>query len=348
MSNEIVVQSSRIGSLMLPRNQAEVLDLCTYVSRSGMFGKKTTEEVFTLMLLADAEGMHPAAALKDYHVIHGQPTLKADAMLARFYNSGGKTETLQSSDDCVEMVFIHENAGRVVIKWDNERVAKAQLGSNGMHNKFPAQMKRARCISEGVRATNPTVLSGLYTPEEVHEMQVIETVQPATNDEFEKEVEEQKLKGEEAAKSGKDEYTVWWKSLKPSIQKNLHNYARENFAPLIPDLKKDEPEEVETEEEPASEDEIVVEPEEMEEVEPEKTTTKSKSKKLEYPKINILDPSKANFEALGNNLLDFIRDNNLKGLKVISEYSGFVEEMYNHDPMYHEEFMGEIAKLKGA
>jgi hypothetical protein len=51
--------------------------------------------------------------------------------------------------------------------WDSERVKKAGLGGN--HNKYPLQMKAARCISEGVRASFPACLCGFYTPEEVQD-----------------------------------------------------------------------------------------------------------------------------------------------------------------------------------
>ena len=45
-----------------------------------------------------------------------------------------------------------------------------------MHQKFPAQMKRARCISEGIRAVAPQCIpAGLYAVEEVQDMDVIDS-----------------------------------------------------------------------------------------------------------------------------------------------------------------------------
>jgi hypothetical protein len=49
------------------------------------------------------------------------------------------------------------------------RAKAAGLGSKDNWKSYPRQMLRARVISEGVRATFPAVLNGMYTPEEVQE-----------------------------------------------------------------------------------------------------------------------------------------------------------------------------------
>ena len=68
--------------------------------QSRMFGFKTKDEALAIMLLCQAEGLHPGIAMRDYHVIQGRPTLKADAMLARFQQAGGsvKWETLTDQE----------------------------------------------------------------------------------------------------------------------------------------------------------------------------------------------------------------------------------------------------------
>lgn len=77
----------------------------TAVARSGLFGIKTQEQAVALMLIAQAEGLHPAIAARDYHVIQGRPALKADAMLARFQQAGGKVEWKTYTDAEVTGVF---------------------------------------------------------------------------------------------------------------------------------------------------------------------------------------------------------------------------------------------------
>jgi hypothetical protein len=91
-------------------------------------------------------------------------------MLARYLNSGGKVQWHDHTDAKVSATFTHPAGGELTIDWDMERAKKAGLGGKDMWAKYPRQMLRARVISEGIRATNPAVASGIYTPEEVHDM----------------------------------------------------------------------------------------------------------------------------------------------------------------------------------
>jgi hypothetical protein len=136
---------------------------------SGMFGVKDVAGAYSLLLIAQAEGMHPAKAMQDYHVIQGKPSLKSDAMLARFQRCGGVVEWQEVSDKRVAAAFSHPESSPkpVTIEWTDETVTQAQLSGNPMHKKYPRQMKRARVISEGVRTVYPAAISGFYTPEEV-------------------------------------------------------------------------------------------------------------------------------------------------------------------------------------
>ena len=141
------------------------------VAASKLFGITNKDQALALMLVAQAEGLHPATAARDYHIIQGRPSLKADAMLARYLSSGGKIEWNEHTDAKVAATFSHPAGGQLKIEWDMERAKKAGLGGKDMWAKYPRQMLRARVISEGIRATNPAVCVGVYTPEEVQDME---------------------------------------------------------------------------------------------------------------------------------------------------------------------------------
>lgn len=145
--------------------------MANVVAASKLFGVTSPDQALALMLVAQAEGLHPATAARDYHVINGRPSLKADAMLARYLVSGGTVEWHEHTDAKVSATFTHPQGGRLTIEWDDARVKQAGLDAQPMHKKYPRQMKRARVISEGIRATNPAVAVGLYTPEEVQDME---------------------------------------------------------------------------------------------------------------------------------------------------------------------------------
>jgi hypothetical protein len=158
--------------------------------KSGLFGF-TKSQIFTLMLVAESEGLHPIAALRRFHVIEGRPAMRADAMQAEFQRSGGRIEWIESTDKVCSAVFSHKDyqPKGLTITVSFEELDKSGVtgGKNGLKKnwrQFPRQMLRARCISEGVRAVNPSVVVGIYSPEEVQDFdpprQVkAEVIQPA-------------------------------------------------------------------------------------------------------------------------------------------------------------------------
>lgn len=151
------------------------------VAKSRLFGVENQEQAFALMCVAQAEGMHPAIAARDYHIIKGRPSLKADAMLARFQTAGGSVSWKALTETKAVAVFSHKQGGSVEIEWTMEMAKRAGLASNDNWRKFPRAMLRARCISEGIRTVFPGVVAGYYTPEEVEDMpaQEMRDVTPA-------------------------------------------------------------------------------------------------------------------------------------------------------------------------
>ncbi len=154
-----------MSSEIVPYKEME--QMARAIAASNFFGVKTPEQAIALMLIAQAEGMHPAAAARDYNVIQGRPALKSDAMLARFQSAGGSVKWETLTDEKVSATFTHPQGGSVTIDWDMARAKAAGLASKDNYHKWPRQMLRSRVISEGIRTVYPGVLSGMYTPEEV-------------------------------------------------------------------------------------------------------------------------------------------------------------------------------------
>jgi RecT family len=138
------------------------------IAKSGLFGMKDTNSVLALMAVAQAEGLHPATAARDFHIIQGRPALKADAMLARFQNAGGKVDWVEYTDERVTGIFTHPNGGSLSVTWSFEQASRIGLVKPGSGwQKFPRAMLRSRCISEGIRSVFPGSVTGFYSPEEV-------------------------------------------------------------------------------------------------------------------------------------------------------------------------------------
>lgn len=162
-------------------SMTELEKMAAVIVKSELFGVKDASQAITLMLLAQAEGVHPAIAMRDYHIVEGKPALKADAMLARFQAAGGKIEWEDYTDTKVSARFSHPNSPKpVLIEWSIELANKVTVynkkrgGWEPITSKYnwkayPRQMLKARVISEGIRATFPGVAVGIYTPEEVQD-----------------------------------------------------------------------------------------------------------------------------------------------------------------------------------
>lgn len=166
----------------------EKVRLAEAFAKSKLFGMTDANQVLALMAVCEAEGIHPAKAVQEYHVIQGRPALKADAMLARFQNAGGKVEWKDYTDERVTGVFSHPNGGDLAVTWTIEQATKIGLVKPGSGwQKFPRAMLRSRCISEGIRSVFPGSVTGFYSPEEVEDFEpktskapVLKDINPAT------------------------------------------------------------------------------------------------------------------------------------------------------------------------
>lgn len=172
MANDVIPHAPHAPqAVQISHTFDQLTKMSVALAKSGLFAVKTPEAALTLLLIAQAEGIPPTQAMMDYEVIQGRPALKAVAMLARFQRSGGRVQWLTSTDECVEGKFSHPIGGELTVKWDSARLKTAGLDKKEMHQKFPQQMKRARCISEAVRALNPQcVPAGMYAVEEARDI----------------------------------------------------------------------------------------------------------------------------------------------------------------------------------
>lgn len=143
-----------------------------------LFGK-SADELLPLMLIAQAEGLHPATAAQEYDIIQGKPAINSRAALARFQRSGGKIGWITRTDKEASARFEHPSCiGAVEITWTMERARQANLTGKTNWRQYPAQMLSARVVAEGVRACYPACLSGLYTVEEVQDFSIPRNITP--------------------------------------------------------------------------------------------------------------------------------------------------------------------------
>ena len=154
-------------SNIVPVNDMQ--QMAEVAASSKMFGFKNTQEALAIMLLCQGENMHPAVAMRDYHVIQGRPALKADAMLARFQQAGGSVQWKDYTDEKVTGLFSHPQGGSLELSWTLSQAKSIGIANKDNWKNYPRAMLRARVISEGIRSVVPGCVVGVYTPEEVQD-----------------------------------------------------------------------------------------------------------------------------------------------------------------------------------
>lgn len=146
--------------------------------RSRFYGFKSADEMLPLMMIAQSQGRSFTSVVEEYSVINGRPALKSESMLARFQKAGGHIQWTELSDKRCAAIFSHPQCSPVEVDWDMERAKAAGLAGRDMWKKFARNMLKARVISDGVRTAYPACLGGVYTPEELGDMEPARTPPP--------------------------------------------------------------------------------------------------------------------------------------------------------------------------
>lgn len=168
MSNDLAIYANGTESTLkvLGKSFAE----------SGMFGCTNEAQGVMLALQCMSERKPPLELAKTYHLIGGKLSMKADTMLAKFQQMGGRVKWLRFDDQEARANWRYQDNDLELsysLK-DAERAGlwPAKAGSNWA--KFTRNMLRARLISEAIRMLAPEVNFGAYTPEEVADFDAIQ------------------------------------------------------------------------------------------------------------------------------------------------------------------------------
>ena len=167
-------------------SMSEIEAIGEFMARSGMFGIETVEQGKVVALSCYMEKTTPLQFKRKYHLIDGNPTMRADAMLAEFHTKceGSHEVLVRTPDEAkIRLHDRYEIATDFSLTWEEAQlepfVWSVKKKKNGekvkvlKHNwKTPRarmQMLWARVVSDAVRAIAPEVVAGTYTPEEARE-----------------------------------------------------------------------------------------------------------------------------------------------------------------------------------
>ena len=117
-----------------------------------------------------ALGLEPLQALASIAVINGRATLSSDLMAAVIRRAGHTLRVVENSPESVTATLIRadDKTFKFEVTWDKDKAVKAGLwGQRGPWSQYPAQMLRARAITEVARQGASEVLMGMiYSPED--------------------------------------------------------------------------------------------------------------------------------------------------------------------------------------
>lgn len=153
----------------------------TALYASKMFGCHNAQQGMVFALAILSEKSNPIAIKRRYHIIGGNLTMRADAMLAEFrMNFDGAHEIVERTAEAAEIELKRKGQKpyRLRFAWDDalkepfvwgspDKQGKREIKTNYATPRARMQMLWARVASDAVRAYCPEVNAGVYTPEEI-------------------------------------------------------------------------------------------------------------------------------------------------------------------------------------
>lgn len=155
-------------------NMSEFLALAKEFEKSGMFGCSLPGQGAVLLSTCMTDRISPIEFIRTYHLIEGRPAMRADAMLAKFVQAGGRYRITAFTAEKAEAVFSFGDnemtMGMTMKEAEAAGLTKSKSGKiKDNWASFPRQMLWARVVSSAIRLVAPGIVAGVYTPEEAQD-----------------------------------------------------------------------------------------------------------------------------------------------------------------------------------
>lgn len=156
---------------------SDVFQIAEQVFESKLYPVRSAAAAFTLMMLAQAEGIHPMMALRRYHImeIGGRtiPTMRADAMQADFQAVGGKVKVVERGAKRAAAVFSHPTLQPDPMEFSytmEQAVTAGDFAKNPSYKSRPEAMLWARLITSTLTTIAPGIKVGVLSIEEAEDL----------------------------------------------------------------------------------------------------------------------------------------------------------------------------------
>ena len=155
------------------------LELCRRAVAAGLVPRGLTPEQAYLSLLAGRElGLSDVQSLRLVQAIEGRISLTAQAMGGLLQRAGGSIIWHESTDTVADVEVRFGGSVRRT-RWTIDMAKRAGLAGRGTWSRYPMAMLSARALSDACRYAAPSVLAGVYDPEELATIPQEATPEPA-------------------------------------------------------------------------------------------------------------------------------------------------------------------------
>ena len=149
------------------------------IAKSRLLGCENEAQGQVMAMACIAKGCDPLSLAQRYDIIQGKLSMKSDAMLAEFRSLvGGSHKIIERTADVAEVeLTLDGQSQRFRLTWEEAKEEPFTKGKGGKVKdnystpRMRMQMLWARVVSDGVRAMAPEVNTGVYTPEEVSDIE---------------------------------------------------------------------------------------------------------------------------------------------------------------------------------
>jgi len=163
------------NAITLTRGVTDIEAIGEHLEKSGLFGCSQKGQGFVLAMTCIQQNITPLEFGSTYHIIEGKVSMRSDAMLAKFVERGGRYKITERTATRAAATFLcGENNYPAEYTMKDAEAAGICFKSDGKTlktnwAKYPKQMLWARLTSDTVRALDPGVCAGIYTPEEIQD-----------------------------------------------------------------------------------------------------------------------------------------------------------------------------------
>lgn len=147
-------------------------ELGEHIAKSRLLGCESIDQGVVMALECFARGCPPLSLAEEYHIIDGGLSMRADRMLARFIEAGGRHKIKSRTPELASIeLTIRGERETFSLSWKNAEAEGLAKGKNGVKTNWSTPRRRmqmlwARVVSDGVRAMAPQCVCGRYTPED--------------------------------------------------------------------------------------------------------------------------------------------------------------------------------------